>query len=944
MKKLSIIIALAAVYLTAPPISHAQIQWPAITHENRPWGRWWWQGSAVTKPDLAWTMEQYKAAGLGGMEITPVYGVKGTEKQFIPFLSPRWMDMLKYTVQQGKRLDMGIDMANATGWPFGGPWVDYADATKELFWKSYNVKEGDVLNETVTFVQAPYLTQAGTRVKINEIKQPFVANNNLQQLGIEQIRYPVALPLSVLMAYNQSGSAINLTSKVGADGRLDWKAPAGDWKLYAVFTGSHGKMVERAAPGGEGYVIDHFSKRAINNYLKNFDKPFDPKNGKLIRAFFNDSYEVDDANGEANFTPALFEEFKTRRGYDLRNHLPGLLTADGKEADKRILYDYRLTISELLLDNFTKPWQEWARSKGSVIRNQAHGSPANILDLYAASDIPETEGNDVMSFKFATSAAHVSGKRLASTESGTWMNEHFMTKLSDVKESVDRCFVGGVNHVFYHGVNYSPKNVSWPGWLFYAAVNFTPADPFWRDFGTLNNYFARCQSFLQQGKPDNDVLLYTPIADSFSDYGGSLLKHYHNMDQFKAHGFEKSAREMLAKGYTFDFISDRQLMDVKQNSNNLLTGGGNYKTLIIPDCSLIPLSTLQRIVELATNGAQIIVLKNLPNDVAGLYTAETKAKFDALIRKFNFADLSSGVKKAVIGKGSVLIGDDLQKLLNTTAVKRETMTDAGLQFSRRSNENGKTYFIVNQTRKAVNQNIQLNTNAVSATIFNPMTERYGLATTAKQLNNTLMYIQLQPGESCIVQTFNTVKKGQQYANYEPAGNATKVSGTWNLKFEHGGPELPPSVQLGKLKAWTDLEGESYQSFSGVGSYSITFPMPKEEADMWQLNLEKAFGSVEVYLNDTKIATLLGPQYTVNIPAGKFKQSNKLEFKVVNSMANRIKDMEKKNIPYKIFYNVNFQPRDQANRGADRLFTALNMPVQPSGMVGNVTVAPLRLMK
>ena len=28
---------------------------------------------------------------------------------------------------------------------------------------------------------------------------------------------------------------------------------------------------------------------------------------------------------------------------------------------------------------------EWANSKGAVIRNQAHGSPANILDLYAAS-------------------------------------------------------------------------------------------------------------------------------------------------------------------------------------------------------------------------------------------------------------------------------------------------------------------------------------------------------------------------------------------------------------------------------------------------------------------------------------------------------------------------------------------------------------------------------
>ena len=74
--------------------------------------------------------------------------------------------------------------------------------------------------------------------------------------------------------------------------------------------------------------------------------------------------------------------------------------------------DYLETLSDLLLDEFTETWKRWASSRHSIIRNQAHGSPANIIDLYAASDIPETEGSDIVEMKLASSAAHITGKSL----------------------------------------------------------------------------------------------------------------------------------------------------------------------------------------------------------------------------------------------------------------------------------------------------------------------------------------------------------------------------------------------------------------------------------------------------------------------------------------------------------------------------------------------------
>ena len=68
-------------------------------------------------------MAEYAKHGIGALEITPLYGVQGNQANNIPYLSDQWMEMLRYTQEQGKRNNIEIDMATGTGWPFGGPWV-----------------------------------------------------------------------------------------------------------------------------------------------------------------------------------------------------------------------------------------------------------------------------------------------------------------------------------------------------------------------------------------------------------------------------------------------------------------------------------------------------------------------------------------------------------------------------------------------------------------------------------------------------------------------------------------------------------------------------------------------------------------------------------------------------------------------------------------------------
>ena len=929
----------------------AQIKWPAITQQTKPWTRWWWEGSAVDKPNLKAAMQLYQQAGLGGLEITPIYGVKGTEDKFIDFLSPKWMETLQYTLSEARRLNLGIDMATGTGWPFGGPWVTETDACKYIAIKTYSLDGGDQLKDTIQYRQESFVRTAnGKPLKVSEVAYPVSANKDLQSMALDQVRYDVLLPLQLLMAYDENGKSIDITKNV-INNKLNWTAPssAGKWKLVALFQGLHGKMVERAAPGGEGNVIDHFNEQALKNYLSKFDKAFAGKNISGLRSFFNDSYEVDDARGQSNWTPDLFDEFKKRRSYDLKNDLPALFANDSSDRYRRVLYDYRETISDLLLEKFTQPWHAWAKAKGKLIRNQSHGSPANILDLYATIDIPETEGTNLTRFKFATSSAHVMGKPLASAEAATWLNDHFLSSLGDVKLILDKYFLGGVNHIFYHGTNYSPQNEQWPGWLFYAAVHFTPANPFWKDFGTLNAYAARCQSFLQAGKPSNDVLLYFPFADRNNQPSPrGMLHHFDGMEGFEGTSFNKAAEEMLELGYSWDLISDKQIQLLKFVNGKLKAPGGDYETIVLSGVKYLPLATLQKLVSLANQGATIIFHDGIPSMVPGLSDIENKQKqFDALIRQLQFIITNAaGVSNATSGRGMFLEGAEIKYLLANADIRHERyLADRGLKCIRRKINGGEYYFITNDAKETFNDWVLLNTKLQHAVLFDPMQQRNGIAKTRQGDNSTLdIFLHLAPGESCVVQTRATKLSGSKFPYTESAGETIALNGKWDLKFLSGGPSLPSSTSLNELRTWTNLNIEGVKEFSGTVEYKTNFKKTSVNAAIWSLDLGDVKESATVILNGKKIATLIGPSYTVIVPASALKADNILQVIVTNSMANRIIDLDKRGVEWKKFYNINMSARLPENRGPDGLFTAAKWEPKPSGLFGPVTITPLKYIR
>lgn len=158
--------------------------------------------------------------------------------------------------------------------------------------------------------------------------------------------------------------------------------------------------------------------------------------------------------------------------------------------------------------------------------------------------------------KYASSAAHIAGKPYTSTETFTWLTEHFRTSLSQCKPDMDLMFVSGINHMFFHGTPYSPKEAEWPGWLFYASINMNPTNSIWHDAPSFFDYITRCQSFLQMGKPDNDFLIYLPVYDMWDEQPGRLLLFsIHHMAKL-APKFIDAIHRINNSGYDGDYISD----------------------------------------------------------------------------------------------------------------------------------------------------------------------------------------------------------------------------------------------------------------------------------------------------------------------------------------------------------------------------------------------------
>ena len=872
---------LAALTLQAQP--SGPLAWPEITREQRPWSYWWWMASAVDPASITNELTRFRDAGMGGVHIIPIYGAKGYEARYIDYLSPKWMEMLGYTVREADRLGLGVDMTIGSGWCFGGPAIAGTNACALLQSKTYKDKIAEKLG-----------------------------------------------PGSTAFAYDTQGAKTDLTPRIGADGSLSWKPDSGSWTIYTLSPRPSIK-VKRAGPGGEGYMLNPFQPAAMTEFLRWMSAPFDAYTGPKPRAMYHDSYEY-----QASWSADFLAQFELLRGYKLQDELPVFLGSARDDKTARVKSDYRETAADLLAQSFNPPWIKWAHDRGMRTRNEAHGSPGNLLDLYADADIAETEmfskDRSTLISKFASSAAHVSGHKFVSSETGTWLKEHFTETLADMKDLLDQLFTSGVNHIFYHGTCFSPDDAPWPGWLFYASTQMNSRNAFWRDVPGLNAYAARTQAVLQSGEPDNDLLVYWPIHDLWHNPDGQLQNlTVHSPQWLDDQPVGNLAHRLWDRGYAFDFASDRQIRAAKAEAGKIAVPGGKYKAVIAPPVKHIPVETFRALTELARAGALVIFEDSLPDDVPGYA--------NLLKRRHELFDLKQSVKLTRRGrvetgaKGRILVGR-MDDVLTAAKIEREALIDKeGLAYIRRSVAGGRYYFIANRGKKRVNGWVPLAMHAAAVAALDPMTGRTGVAASQRQMNgNVEVYTQLDPGQSVIYRTSNQKTAGAPWPYWSVTDAGTEIAGEWSVHFIAGGPELPAAYRTAKLGSWT-AQGEAHERFAGTARYSIVFDAPAGGPD-WTLDLGRVAESARVRLNGQDLGFSLIEPRRFQVTGLKLT-GNELEIEATNLSANRIRDLDRRGVEWRVFRDINFVNIDY------KPFNASGWPVRESGLIGPVTLHEAR---
>jgi hypothetical protein len=325
------------------------------------------------------------------------------------------------------------------------------------------------------------------------------------------------------------------------------------------------------------------------------------------------------------------------------------------------------------------------------------------------------------------------------------------------------------------------------------------------------------------------------------------------------------------------------------------------------------------------------VWRHLPESVPGWHEyANRDRDLKDLLGRLEFKD---GV--ASVGKGRILLGENLVALMARTDIVREALVDHGLKFIRRKLPGEVVYFIANQSAKPVDEWVPIAAPCQSAVLMDPMTGALGKARTRNENAGTEVYLQLQPGESRILRALLDKDADEpSWPLVRHTGEPLAVNGPWNIRFVEGGPVLPAPATIEQLGSWTDLADAEAQRFAGAACYSTIVKLPGNPADRWLLDLGDVRESARVRVNGKPAGVVMAHPFRLDVTDFLIAGDNRIEIEVTNLSANRIRDLDRRKVAWKKFYEINIVDHNY------KKFDASEWPDEPSGLLGPVTLIPM----
>ena len=877
--------------------------------------RWWWFGPSVTRDELEREMRLMKEGGIGGFEIQPVYPLalddEKTGIRNLPFLSDEFLDAVRFTSEKARELGLRVDLTLGSGWPYGGPQVPVADASSMLRVARLKVEPG------------------ARRVPLPDIG----AGETLAAVFIARVEGQ-SIP---------DGSLREITEI--RDGAA-WLPASADVAQDALFfiSSRTGMQVKRPALGGEGFVLDHLSRTATDNYLKKVgDRLMTPFGSNPPHAIFCDSLEVYNANWEVD----LLDEFKKRRGYDLKPYLPALAFDIGPRTSP-VRHDWGQTLTELLDERFLARMHEWSRQNKTLFRIQCYGVPAATLASNRHADLSEGEGfrwKTLSATRWASSASHIYGQPVTSSETWTWLHSPvFRATPLDVKAEADLHFLQGINQLIGHGWPYTAKGVEYPGWRFYAAGVFNDKNPWWIVMPDVSRYLQRLSYLLRQGQPANDVAIYLPNDDAWAHF---TTQQVHMIDVLRERLGQDVIPRVLESGYNFDFFDDdtfRQKGRVENGS--LVLGANKYKAVILPNVGQMPLATLEKLEEFARGGGVLIATRRTPSEAPGFQSSDHQKVADVSRRVFEGANAPG---RFVADEKSQLTAA-LNAGLSPDLLLSQAVPQIG--FIHRRTADAEIYFVANTDNvrhKAVA------TFRVAGKIpewWDPMTGRVSPAVAEQGPDGVSVPLALEPYGSRVLVFSQRAKAASAFPDLQ-TGRAEDpeidLSTDWMVSF---GDNSAP-VRFATLKSW--IEDERTRYYSGVAAYEKSFDLPAgfpdrikhvtlvlgegKPAEATTLNsrvnsfralLDPPVAEAAViFVNGRRVGSVWCPPYSIDLIEYLKPGGNKLRIVVGNTAVNHVAGRGLAD--YRLL-NLRFGERFQA-QDMDKVRP------EPSGLLGPVRLVP-----
>jgi len=727
------------------------------------------------------------------------------------------------------------------------------------------------------------------------------------------------------MAGVDPARVVDLTSRMSADGTLDWTPPAGRWRIVRLGTSLLGTTNHPASAEATGLEVDKYDGAAVTRYLDHYLGTYrdaagaDLIGGKGVRAIVTDSFEA----GDANWTPRMIDAFRRLRGYD---PLPWLPTLTGVVVGSRVrsdafLYDYRRTLGDLLASEHYGTVAKVAHANGLKVYGEAleDGRPAlgNDIAMRRSADVPmaamwtfphggEPRPTLVGDIRGAASVAHVYGQNLVAAESLTSGFAPWAFAPADLRHVIDLEFALGVNRPVIHTSVHQPVDDRQPGLSLAIFGQYFNRHEAWAGMARpWIDYIARSSFLLQQGRAQTDVAyFFGEEAPLTALYAQAPLA-----DVPVRHGYDFVDADVLAS-----------VLEVKDGAL-VSPAGASYRALYLGGSSArMTLPTLRRIVALVEGGATVI--GDAPTGSPALH--DDRAAFDALVRR-----LWSGGLETRVGGGRVIAGRDVEKGLARIGVMPDFDTQArSLMFNHRCLDDGDIYFVAN--RKTGAQQVEARFRVVGRVpeLWHADTGEVSPVSYRTEGGRTVVPLDLDAEGSVFIVFRRPTTAAQSSIVPSAVAPVAGPAGPWTVRFQSG-RGAPAETTLTTLAPLERNPTPGIRYFSGVASYTTTFDLPGSAGDgsrLW-LDLGRVGDVAEVRVNGKPVGTVWHAPYRLDIAAAARPGRNTLEVRVANLWVNRL--------------------IGDAQAGGTKVgWTAMpayraDAPLRPSGLIGPVTLSTER---